>query len=63
MEKWKDLNAPEWLALDREKLIGEITRLPPKRTRGFPSKKRLSWNCIRSKGQILFLEKFLYRIA
>ena len=41
MEKWKDLNAPEWLALDRVKLIGEITRLPTKADAGLPVEEAL----------------------
>jgi len=36
LEKWQDLNAPEWLALDREKLTGTITRLPTKADAGIP---------------------------
>ena len=57
MEKWKDLNAPEWLALDREKLIGTITRLPTKATPGFLLKKLSLWNCIQSRNGS-FTEKF-----
>jgi len=40
-EKWKDLNAPEWLALDREKLTGEVTRLPTKADAGIPVEESL----------------------
>jgi small subunit ribosomal protein S4 len=41
MEKWKDLNAPEWLALDREKAVGTITRLPTKADAGLPVEEAL----------------------
>jgi len=40
-EKWKDLSAPEWLALDREKLVGTITRLPTKADAGLPVEEAL----------------------
>ncbi len=36
LEKWKDLTAPEWLALDRAKVLGEIARLPTKTDAGIP---------------------------
>lgn len=41
LEKWKDLNAPEWLALDREKMTGEILRLPTKADAGLPVEESL----------------------
>jgi len=41
LEKWKDLSAPEWLALDREKLTGTITRLPTKADAGIPVEEAL----------------------
>jgi small subunit ribosomal protein S4 len=41
LEKWKDLNAPEWLALDREKLTGEVMRLPTKADAGLPVEESL----------------------
>ncbi len=40
-EKWKDLNAPEWLALDRVKAVGEIKRLPTKADAGIPVEESL----------------------
>lgn len=41
MEKWKDLNAPEWLGLNREKLTGEVLRLPTKADAGLPVEESL----------------------
>lgn len=41
LEKWKDLTVPEWLALDREKLIGEVKRLPGKADAGLPVEESL----------------------
>ena len=41
MEKWKDLSVPEWLALDREKLTGEVVRLPTKADAGLPVEEAL----------------------
>ena len=41
MEKWKDLTAPEWLALDREKAVGEVKRLPTKADAGLPVEESL----------------------
>ena len=40
-EKWKDLNAPEWLKLDREKLFGEVMRNPTKADAGLPVEESL----------------------
>lgn len=40
-EKWKDLNAPEWLKLDREKLTGEVLRNPTKADAGLPVEESL----------------------
>ncbi len=36
LEKWKDLSAPEWLALNRETAVGEVLRLPTKADAGIP---------------------------
>lgn len=41
LEKWKDLNAPEWLKLDREKLTGEVLRNPTKADAGVPVEESL----------------------
>ena len=40
-EKWKDLTAPEWLKLDREKATGEVLRLPTKADAGIPVEESL----------------------
>ncbi len=40
-EKWKDLTPPEWLKLDREKLTGEVLRLPTKADAGIPVEESL----------------------
>ena len=40
-EKWKDLSVPEWLGLDREKIIGEVLRLPTKADAGLPVEESL----------------------
>ncbi len=40
-EKWKDLTAPEWLKLDREKLTGEVLRNPTKADAGLPVEESL----------------------
>jgi small subunit ribosomal protein S4 len=41
LEKWKDLNAPEWLVLDRDKLTAEVMRLPTKAEAGLPVEESL----------------------
>jgi small subunit ribosomal protein S4 len=41
LEKWKDLTAPEWLALDRQKLTGEVVRFPTKADAGLPVEESL----------------------
>ncbi|HOW87973.1 MAG TPA: 30S ribosomal protein S4 [Candidatus Omnitrophota bacterium] len=41
LEKWKDLNVPEWLTLDREKLTAEVMRLPTKAEAGLPVEESL----------------------
>lgn len=41
LEKWKDLNVPEWLTLDREKLIGSVLRNPTKADAGLPVEESL----------------------
>lgn len=41
LEKWKDLNAPEWLALDRANVTGEVVRLPKKADAGLPVEESL----------------------
>jgi small subunit ribosomal protein S4 len=41
LEKWKDLNTPEWLSLNREKMTGEIVRLPKKADAGLPVEESL----------------------
>lgn len=41
LEKWKDLNVPEWLTLDRQKLTGEVLRLPTKADAGLPVEESL----------------------
>ncbi len=41
LEKWKDLSVPEWLKLDREKVTGEILRLPTKAEAGLPVEESL----------------------
>jgi len=40
-EKWKDLNPPEWLALDREKLVGTVIKNPTKADAGLPVEESL----------------------
>ena len=41
LAKWEDLNAPEWLTLDRAKMIGEVSRLPVKADAGLPVEESL----------------------
>ena len=41
LEKWKDLTVPEWLALDREKVIAEVKRMPTKAEAGIPVEESL----------------------
>lgn len=41
LEKWKDLIVPEWLKLDREKIVGEVLRLPTKADAGLPVEESL----------------------
>jgi len=40
-EKWKDLTAPEWLGLDREKMVSEVLRFPKKSDAGLPVEESL----------------------